>query len=394
MFSRYALKYFIWSNLQQQSSFHDSLSPDERRLRDRRYPRRSVARWNHSPFKFLLDSRDDQAILNATGLDLASFYELLAAFEPYYHEYTFDAKTGTIRKLKGKNGRKREVPAEGALGLVLVWYRTRGSVARGLQHFFGMTGSPLYFWLRFSRRILLYVLQERVPESAIKKPLPDEVETYATAVSALYPVLQDEKIWGAADGIKLSIQGSCDYLKQNRNFNGWYHGHYINSVFVFAADGKIRICTLNSPGAWHDSTISDYGIYDALEEVFLQSNGKVVVDSAFKLENKPFLLKSSQQDPIGTPQNVSRNRAATSVRQLSEWGMRMIQAQFPRLKDPLQYDESGERRVILSLMTRLYNYNVSKVGTNQILNVFMREEQGDYSYFGGTMINENANTLL
>ena len=87
-------------------------------------------------------------------------------------------------------------------------------------------------------------------------------------------------------------------------------------------------------------------------------------------------------------------RAATSVRQLSEWGMRMIQAQFPRLKDPLHYEENGERRVILSLMTRLYNYNVSKVGVNQILNVFMREEQGHYSYFGGRMINENANNLI
>ena len=165
-------------------------------------------------------------------------------------------------------------------------------------------------------------------------------------------------------------------------------------MFVFSADGRIRICSLNSPGTWHDSTISDYGVYDALEEVFLASNGKVVVDSAFKLENKLFLLRSSQQDPIGPPDGVSLNRAATSVRQLSEWGMRMIQAQFPRLKDPLQYEENGERRVILTLMTRLYNYNVSKVGVNQILNVFMREEEGNYTYFGGAMIDENANELF
>jgi hypothetical protein len=257
-----------------------------------------------------------------------------------------------------------------------------------------MTGSAIYKWLRFSRKILLYAMQERVPESAVKKPSREEVEIYASAVSALYPVLQDEKIWGAADGIKLSIQGSSNYLKQNRNFNGWYHGHYINCVFVFGVDGKIRICSLNTPGTWHDSTISDYGVYDSLEAVFLQSNGKVVVDSAFKLENKRYLLKSSQHDPIGLPLQVSINRAATSVRQLSEWGMRMIQAQFPRLKDPLLYEENGERRVILALMTRLYNYNVSKVGVNQILNVFMREEQGNYSYFGGRMIDENANNLV
>ena len=393
MFSKYAIQYFIWSNLQQMS-FHDSLSKNERRIRDRRYPRCSVPRWIDSPFKFLLDSQNDQALLNATGLSFYCFNELVSFFKPYYYGYTFDQSKGTIRKLRTKNGRKRELPAEGALGLVLVWYRTRGSVARGLQHFFGLTSSPIYNWLRFSRRILLYSLQEKVPASAVKKPTPEEVEIYSSAISSLYPVLADEKVWGAADGIKLSIQGSSDYVKQNRNFNGWYHGHYINSVFVFAADGKIRICSINSPGTWHDSTISDYGVYEGLEDVFLQSNGKIVVDSAFRLENKDFLLKSSQHDPIGSPVKVSINRAATSVQQLSEWGMRMIQAQFPRLKDPLQYEENGERRVILSLLTRLYNYNVSKVGVNQILNVFKREEQGNFSYFGGLMIDENANLLF
>jgi hypothetical protein len=136
MVSKFAIRYFIWSNLQQTSTFHDALSSEERRLRDRRYPRCSVPRWNESPFKFLLDSRNDQALLNATGLSFPSFDELLLAFEPYYNGYTFDDATGQIRKLKGKSGRKRELPAEGALGLVLVWFRTRGSVARGLQHFF------------------------------------------------------------------------------------------------------------------------------------------------------------------------------------------------------------------------------------------------------------------
>ena len=396
MFSKYAIQYFMWMNLQQQQeeTFFDALSSDERKRRDKRYPRCSVAPWKDCPFKFLLDSRNDQALLNATGLTFHSFNELLDVFRPYYYAYTFDLASGQIRKIKGKNGRKRELPAEGALGLVLLWFRTRGSVSRGLQHFFGLSSTPMYDWLRFSRRVLLYTMQEKVKESSIKKPSPEDIEIYSNAISALYPVLEGHKVWGAADGLKLPIQGSCDYLKQNRNYNGWLHGHYINSVFVFAADGTIRICSLNSPGTWHDSNISDYGVYDALEDVFLESSGKIVVDSAFKLENKQFLLRSSQQDPIGAAEGVSLNRAATSVRQLSEWGMRMIQAQFPRLKEPLRFEEKGERRVILTLMTRLYNFNVCKVGVNQILNVFMRESINDYTYFGGAMIDNNANGLL
>jgi DDE superfamily endonuclease len=237
-------------------------------------------------------------------------------------------------------------------------------------------------------------LQEDVEASAIKKPTQEDIDIYSSAIARLYPVLEAERVWGAADGLKISIQGNKDYIKQNRNFNGWLHGHFINSVFVFAADGKIRICSLNSPGCWHDSTISDYGLYKRLDEVFVESGGKVVVDSAFKLESRPCLLRSAQQDPIGAPEGVSLNRAATSVRQLSEWGMRMIQAQFPRLKDPLVYEENGERRVILSLMTRIYNFNVSKVGINQILNVYMREKEGNYTYFGGNMIDANANNLF
>ena len=41
-----------------------------------------------------------------------------------------------------------------------------------------------------------------------------DIDVYATAIGALYLVLMGKKVWGAANGIKISIQGSCDYLKQ------------------------------------------------------------------------------------------------------------------------------------------------------------------------------------
>ena len=68
----------------------------------------------------------------------------------------------------------------------------------------------------------------------------------------------------------------------------------------------------------------------------------------------------------------------------------MIQAQFPRLKDPFLSESRGERRVILTLMTQLYNSNVLRVGINKILNVYMNEANGNYSYFGIEMVYENA----
>ena len=60
----------------------------------------------------------------------------------------------------------------------------------------------------------------------------------------------------------------------------------------------------------------------------------------------------------------------------------MIQGQFPRLKDPLQLEEFGERKVVITLMILLYNYQTSKVGMNQILNTFMSETKGFKSYDG------------
>ena len=131
--------------------------------------------------------------------------------------------------------------------------------------------------------------------------------------------------------------------------------------------------------------MADYGVYDKIEDLYDEFGVKVVVDSAFNVRDKDCLIKSAQQDPIGTDvdtaaRGVSLNRQATSLRQLSEWGMRMIQGQFPRLKDRMLYEEYGERRVIMQLMVLLYNFQTSTVGINEILNSFMSRTDGFYSH--------------
>ena len=75
--------------------------------------------------------------------------------------------------------------------------------------------------------------------------------------------------------------------------------------------------------------------YDGMEKIYNEHGAKVVVGSAFRLSNKDYMIQSSQQDPMGGIRGVIVNKAATSVRQLSEHGMRMLQGQFPRLKDGL-----------------------------------------------------------
>ena len=79
------------------------------------------------------------------------------------------------------------------------------------------------------------------------------------------------------------------------------------------------------------------------------------------------MLKSHQNnvDANGNPrQRFGINRQATSVRQLSEWGMRCLQGLFPRMKDKFRYEENGERKLILQMIVLLY-------GQSQIASVYM-----------------------
>ena len=86
------------------------------------------------------------------------------------------------------------------------------------------------------------------------------------------------------------------------------------------------------------------------------------------------MIKSYQSN-IDNRGNVRQNsqiqRQATSVRQMAEWGMRGLQASLPRLRDRLNFEQRGERSLILELMVYLYNYRASVVGLNQIQSVFM-----------------------
>lgn len=91
--------------------------------------------------------------------------------------------------------------------------------------------------------------------------------------------------------------------------------------------------------------MSDIGIYQKVEEIHQRTCGNVVVDSVFKITAGECLIKSPQADPLDS-RTLVINRQATSVHQLSKWGMRMIERQFPRMIDPLIFEEQGERKVI------------------------------------------------
>ena len=62
---------------------------------------------------------------------------------------------------------------------------------------------------------------------------------------------------------------------------------------------------------------------------------------------------------------------ATSMHQTAEWGMQAFQALFPWVKDRIDFEEVGQQKLMIKLMILLYNLRARRVGTNQILNVYM-----------------------
>ena len=136
---------------------------------------------------------------------------------------------------------------------------------------------------------------------------------------------------------------------------------------------------MNLPGATHDSTIADWGdIYTKLESIYNKTGGICCVDSAFRMRNAPYIIKSSQNDMVGVGEtmlaqqiDLLRKHQATSMQQCSEWGMRTIQASFQRLCDNFPFRTRGERLIAIKMMVLLYNRCARMVGINQIRSVFM-----------------------
>ena len=116
---------------------------------------------------------------------------------------------------------------------------------------FGVTSSPLYIWLLFLRRILLFELM-KVTEPQVLFPIEPEIADYVAAISTKHPILIG--VWNVVNRIK----GICwSFYHKNVFYNCWTHGHYISSIYMFAPDGWIRICSLNITGCLHDSHQSE-----------------------------------------------------------------------------------------------------------------------------------------
>ena len=363
--------FIILFNNNNNTSFKRLLSIEQRRRRDRRIPRIALVDPSESAWVKLYCSGSDSAMITLTGLDYPSFNFLSVKFEELYSEYTPYSSSGRIilKRVRGRFRRPRSLDSRGCLALVLSYNRTRGSTY-ALSLLFGVTGTVLALFLKFGRRLLLKVLKSE-PGAKVQMPSLDEIEQFKSIVIDRYPSLEDA--WCVMDGVKLLLETSGSNRIQECFYNGWTHDHYVSNVFVFSPAGVIATCSINNPGCMHDSQIAEQGgVYAKLEMAYNASGGKAVVDSAFARGRYEFLIKSCQTLPSNAPrQTVLVNSDASSLRQSSEWGMRGLQASFPRIKDRFIYEENGERLLILLTVVHLFNFRTRYVGLNQIRSVFL-----------------------
>ena len=352
--------------------FRKKLVRASRRFRQGKIRHGALLPPAQSAVEVLFTSGQEDALVTLCGFDHASFAMIHTPFRTLFDNYSpYSNKGRTIRQHNKTKCVRRLITSHQCLALVLAWMRTRGSLAV-LQLIFGFTAGHLSLWMRFGRRLLLRVLRED-RNGAVVMPDDDEIDNFIGAIREKYPALHN--CWGAMDGLKLRVERSGNYQIQNMFFNGWQHDHYISNLFLFSPDGKIRACYINAPGTMHDSTMAKWGnVYSKIDQLFAERGAMIVVDSAFSSENRQSMFKSWQSniDNQGyVRQNSQVQKQATAVRQLSEWGMRGLQASFPRLKDRMVWEEKGERRLILEMIVRLYNYRASVVRLNQIQSVFM-----------------------
>ena len=355
-------------------AFYRALSAEDQRRRQLRINRPSLLPIARSPWRKALCSRDDQALITITGFDWESLKYIFAKFAPIFESHSPFLDRKIVPKHLNK-GRKRLIRPEDGAGLVLMWTRTRGPLVV-LQMIFGMTMTNFGMYLRFGRRIMVEVFRND-PLAKIRLPSGQKIKEYQKAIGERHSMLKD--VWTTMDGVKLYLQKAGNDVIQEQYYNGWTHGHYVTSVFCFCPDGTIPIAFYNVPGSVHDSQVADWGdVYLKVESMFTKHGVKCTVDSAFGAKDREYLVKSGQDylvsdaDTVrGRNKDIQMKRQATAMRQSAEWGMKLLQCSFPRLKDRFIYEERGERRIMLKLMVLLFNMRAQMVGINQIRNVYM-----------------------
>jgi hypothetical protein len=179
--------------------------------------------YRESSFAKLVENGDDSDFLAALSLCRTSFFQLLAAFTPFYLE------GDTWRP--GDAGRPPAFhnDCKFTLGLILTFYRNTMEL-NALSLMFGLPPSTCSRVLFRSERALLRCL-ETLPDAAIRWPTFEQQAQWATLVRAKNELVEGR--WGFIDGKNYPVQKPSGDDLQNAFYNGWLHRHLVTGTLCF-----------------------------------------------------------------------------------------------------------------------------------------------------------------
>ncbi len=130
--------------------------------------------------------------------------------------------------------------------------------------------------------------------------------------------------------------------------------------------------TVDAPGSWHDSTVTENGgLYSVLKIVHYATGGKCVADSAFSLKRCPFIIKSGKRKFGEMRARTIQQRQVTKLRQSAEWGTRALQGSVPCVKEQFIFSHAPrDRQLFMHLIPLLINFCTNYVGLNQLQSTF------------------------
>ena len=219
------------------------------------------------------------------------------------------------------------------LGLVLVQNSRLCSKRHG-NGIFGMTSSPLYLWLKFSCRILLTALQNH----------PSAKKNHQ-AVTKLKNTSKQ-----SATSTKIFVRWEFGALQMDWKYNcrDQETGPYRDSTSMARWTTPVSIVSLCShlmaKSAYVFSIVLVLGTrvplqnmeYKGMKRVWNLHGARIVVDQAFRVADKPYLIRRQQQDSDGPGWIAMQFRFVSCRSEGWEWSK-------DRLKDKMDYEVCGER---------------------------------------------------
>lgn len=217
----------------------------------------------------------------------------------------------------------------------------------------------------------MYVAFKHSDKAEIKFPTIEKAKEWANIIENYEPRLHG--CFGFIDGQLFPLQEHGSDSVQRLYYNGMDCIHSIKQVTIFGADGTIAGVMTNAPGSYHDSHC--IGMMDLLS--FLERYPLdlfLATDTAFPAT--PHIRRKLTENELNSlpPKEAQLADILGSilgkVRCSCEWGNGGIQKTFKVVLSTLPAWQKEYRKILLTVVNRLWNVRTRCMGINQIKTVF------------------------